>query len=304
MHYYRFKTFTTSYYFPETGRDKKFLYGLYSPYGGKLSKLYWYLFTHYSFVRKLSAVNESQLDFPYSLIKKAEKNNSLMSFNMGSPGPEQKISILGYDDLLQRPFFAKFSQKPAARALSKNEIEVLTELKGTGLVPELLHSEITEDYVFLKTECISGERPGSVKMSAAVLSVVFALNQVSGSRKNVNDELKCGFSHGDFCPWNMLIAKEGIRMVDWEMAGIRTLGYDLFTYIFQPAFLLMPGKRAGAILKENSEWIERYFDHFGIGDWREYLKNFIDEKVRSTQQGKDQKLMRRYEDLKESITND
>ena len=40
MLYYRFKTFTTSYYFPRLSKEQKFMYGLYSAYGGKLSKIY------------------------------------------------------------------------------------------------------------------------------------------------------------------------------------------------------------------------------------------------------------------------
>lgn len=84
------------------------MYGLYSPYGGRLSKIYWWLFQHSSVVRALTSVNEKDLEFPYSKIKASDGNDTLMSFNMGSPGVEQKISILGYDNKLNIPFLLSF----------------------------------------------------------------------------------------------------------------------------------------------------------------------------------------------------
>lgn len=104
MKLYRFKTFTTSYYFPHLDSSLQYMYGLYSPYGGRLSKIYWWLFRYSSFVRSLTSVNEKDLEFPYSKIKASDGNDTLMSFNMGSPGVEQKISILGYDKTLDIPF--------------------------------------------------------------------------------------------------------------------------------------------------------------------------------------------------------
>lgn len=114
MKYYRFKTFTTSYYFPHLDSSLQYMYGLYSPYGGRLSKIYWWLFQHSSVVRSLTSVNEKDLEFPYSKIKASDGNDTLMSFNMGSPGVEQKISILGYDKTLDIPFLPN-SQKSRER---------------------------------------------------------------------------------------------------------------------------------------------------------------------------------------------
>lgn len=108
MKYYRFKTFTTSYYFPHIDAALKYMYGLYSPYGGMLSKIYWTLFRNIRLVRLLSSIDESKLDFPYTKIKAADGGDTLMSFNMGSPGVEQKISILGYDNKLNIPFLLSF----------------------------------------------------------------------------------------------------------------------------------------------------------------------------------------------------
>jgi len=40
------------------------------------------------------------------------------------------------------------------------------------------------------------------------------------------------FSHGDFCPANILSTKDGIRIVDWETAGYRSLLFDFYSYFF------------------------------------------------------------------------
>lgn len=43
------------------------------------------------------------------------------------------------------------------------------------------------------------------------------------------------FSHGDFCPANFLSTKDGIRIVDWETAGDRSLLFDFYSYFFYRA---------------------------------------------------------------------
>ncbi len=48
MTYFRFKTFTTSYYFPTLQTHQQYMYGLYSAYGSKLSKIYWNTFKKYN----------------------------------------------------------------------------------------------------------------------------------------------------------------------------------------------------------------------------------------------------------------
>ena len=40
------------------------------------------------------------------------------------------------------------------------------------------------------------------------------------------------FSHGDFCPANMLMTRHGIRIVDWESAMYRSTLFDFYSYFF------------------------------------------------------------------------
>lgn len=298
MKLYRFKTFTTSYYFPHLDSSLQYMYGLYSPYGGRLSKIYWWLFRHSSFVRSLTSVNEKDLEFPYSKIKVTDGNDTLMSFNMGSPGVEQKISILGYDKTLDIPFFAKFSQKPRAMALTRNEVLVYRLLDGTGLTPRLLKSVDTEDYVYLKAEYINGIRPKSRNISHEILHLCLPLasRHLTEQRTDANG-LKMGLSHGDFCPWNVLVSNDQIRLIDWELAADRTLGYDLFTYICQVAILFEPEKQLLLAIDDNMRYVKEYFSSFGITDYKPYLKAFAMQKWEYEEGKGNTRLSEKYKEL-------
>lgn len=298
MKYYRFKTFTTSYYFPHLDSSLQYMYGLYSPYGGRLSKIYWWLFQHSSVVRSLTSVNEKDLEFPYSKIKASDGNDTLMSFNMGSPGVEQKISILGYDKTLDIPFFAKFSEKPRAKKLTKNEIRIYRMLDGTGLTPKLLQAVDTDDYVYLKAEFIKGSRPKSRKMTDEVLQLCLPLSKYHLTDKNVDENgLKMSLSHGDFCPWNVLVSEGSIRLIDWELAADRTLGYDLFTYICQVAILFEPEKQLLLAIDDNMRFVKEYFYSFGITDYKPYLKAFAMQKWEYEVGKRNTRLSEKYKEL-------
>lgn len=298
MKLYRFKTFTTSYYFPHLDSSLQYMYGLYSPYGGRLSKIYWWLFQHSSVVRSLTSVNEKDLEFPYSKIKASDGNDTLMSFNMGSPGVEQKISIGGYDKTLDIPFFAKFSEKPRAKKLTKNEIRIYRMLDGTGLTPKLLQAVDTDDYVYLKAEFIKGSRPKSRKMTDEVLQLCLPLSKYHLTDKNVDENgLKMSLSHGDFCPWNVLVSEGSIRLIDWELAADRTLGYDLFTYICQVAILFEPEKQLLLAIDDNMRFVKEYFYSFGITDYKPYLKAFAMQKWKYEEGKGNNQLSDKYKEL-------
>lgn len=303
MKFYRFKTFTTSYYFPHLDNDRQYMYGLYSPYGGMASKVYWWLFRHSKLVRSLTAVDEKDVDFPLEEIRHTEGDGSLMAFNMGSPGIEQKISILGYDDKLQMPFFAKFSQKPQARVLTENEIRIYRTLDGTGLTPKLLKSDATKDYVFMKAEYIHGARPKERTLTEDVLQLCLRLADyhLTNAHTDVNG-LRMSLSHGDFCPWNLLVDGGHIRIIDWELADDRPLGYDLFTYICQVSALFNPTKPLFSAINEHIDMAKQYFSHFGIADYRPYLRAFAKQKQTYEESKDGSQLARIYAGLVESTS--
>lgn len=273
------------------------MYGLYSPYGGRLSKIYWSLFTKIKLIRVLTAVKEENLVFPYRLIKTLTGENTLLAFNMGSPGVEQKISMLGWDESNQQPFFAKFSQKTAARSLTKNEINVYRILKETGLTPRLLKSENSGEYDFIMTEYVEGKRPKDRFMNEKVLELAIKLSSFHLDNMGHNGELLTCLSHGDFCPWNILVKNDRWNLIDWEVAAERPLGFDLFTYICQVAALFEPEKPLSQAIAENRSYIDRYFGALSAGDWTKYLVSFVEEKVNYEASKGNDDLLKKYKEL-------
>jgi hypothetical protein len=297
MKLYKFKTFTTSYYFPSLNKDQKYMYGLYSAYGW-ITGTYWWLFRNSNTIKWINRMDEKDLDFPYALIRATDGTDALMSFNMGSPGEEQKISILGYDNQSRQAFFAKFAQKPKAMELCRNEINILKQLSGSGFTPALLAEHVSDEYVYFKTEYVEGKRPEKTALTEEITVLSIRLSQLNLAT-DTGSGLQVSMSHGDFCPWNFLNNNGVLRLIDWEMAAIRPLGYDLFTYIFQPAFLLFPKESVEAVLQKNRIWIDSYFDSFDIKNWTDYLFAFADAKLARETQKDNMKLVRHYQRLKD-----
>lgn len=297
--YYRFSTFTTSYFFPEITDATHFLYGLYSPYGGKLSRWYWHHFKRSHFVRSLTSIRDDKLPFPYRQIRELVGNEAMLSFNMGSPGTEQKISILGYVPETKKKFFAKFAQKPDAMRLSRHEIEVLRLLKDTKLVPQLFDSKIANDYVYLQTECVQGRRPYDTLLNNNVVDLLITLSSFHypDSTNQTTDLCTC-LSHGDFCPWNMLVQTDNsLRMIDWEMADERILGYDLFTWLLNVSGLVTGKIPLYHIIEKNRKSIMRYFNALQIGDYTPYLRTFVEQQLAILERNSKQHLFAMYQDL-------
>lgn len=276
MTLYRFKTFRTSYFFPLMTKDLEYMYGLYPTYGGALSRIYWWLFRRCALLRTLNACDGEKAGFPYSRIVSLEGKGSLMAFNLGTPGPEQKISILGYDLEKKAPFFAKYSEKPAAMVLTKNEVATLQILNGTMLAPELLEVKEQGDGIWMRTAFVQGEHPATKALTEEVVELAVSLSRHHLSEQTADaNGLSLSLSHGDFCPWNMLVDAGRLQLIDWEMAADRPLGYDLFKYVCQCARLFSPDKEYHAAIEENGEMISRYFSAFGIVDWRAYEDDFL-----------------------------
>lgn len=299
MMYYRFSTFTTSYYFPEITEETQFLYGLYSPYGGKLSRYYWRKFRQSPFVRSLTSIKEQQLPFPYTTIRSLVGAEAILSFNMGSPGDAQKISILGYLPSMQHPFFAKFAQKTEAIRMSKHEIDVLKTLRETSLVPELYDNMITGDYVYLQTEYVKGHRPYDTLLNDKVVDLLIKLSAFHYPNANIGAYgLQTCLSHGDFCPWNMLVQSDGsLRMIDWEMADERIVGYDIFTWLLNVAGLVTGDIPLYHIIEKNRKYIMRYFNALHISDYTPYLRSFVEQQLEILKTNNKRQMLQLYQDL-------
>ena len=295
MTLYRFKTRTTSYFFPKLTKKSRFIYSLYGNYGSVVAKLYWWLFLHCSLVRYLNRVESSSVQ-DFELLQSLLGTDSIFGINFGTPSPDQKKSILGYDGAGMH-FFAKLSQKKNAKKLSSNEIFVYQKLADSGLVPKLFDCKNTDDYVFLKTECVEGNHIHGQVAEESVLKILLQLSSCHYASGSNQDDLRTCFSHGDFCPWNMLECDGVLKIIDWEMAGERHLGHDLFTYIFQTSFLLKKEESFETVMQKNRKLIESYYNSVGVENWEPYLKSFAQEKVKEFTRKQDAYLLQRYNEV-------
>ena len=126
------------------------------------------------------------------------------------------------------------------------------------------------------------------------MDLLFDLGKIKLTKKREYVEI---YSHGDFCPWNILVGQNKHILIDWEMADYRPLGYDLFTFIFQTSFLLFSHKSINRIIDSNKNHIDSYFNHFGIKSWESYLNRFAVLKLESEKEKKNQTLTEKYRQL-------
>lgn len=279
MNLYRFRTFRTSYFFPAYSKKNSVLYKLYSPFG-KAATIYWGLFRHFSIIRWINRVDKNSYGFPYDKITCLCPKDCVLSFNMGTPGPEQKISMLGLT-ISGDYFFAKYSERPSARKLSENEIHVLSTLKHTGIVPYLYDYKVDVDYCFFRTSCVDGDNPKDLNVTDEVVDLAIKISKNHLYLPTRNEEgLRTGLSHGDFTPWNLKINSSGYHMIDWEMADERELGYDIFTYIAHVNNIFHPEIPVVKAIDNQHYFIDTYFEAFDIKDWSPYLVAFAKNKIK------------------------
>lgn len=276
MNLYRFKTFRTSYYFPDVCPGNEILYSLYTPFNSILAKMYWWAFRHFSFVRAFTRVMNIDSEFPFSKIRSLCPEGSTLAFNMGTPGPEQKISLIGITTTGEH-FFAKYSTRTAAKQLSMNEMSVLKKLDGKELAPSLLEGQVEDEYCFFRTSCVVGKNPDNIEMCDKIVDLAIQINKHHIG--TVETSLYTGLSHGDFTPWNVLIENGKYKMIDWEMADERELGFDVLNYVAYVAVLLNPTASIVSAIEKSQQHLNRYFKTFGITDYSPYLRAFANRKI-------------------------
>jgi len=173
-------------------------------------------------------------------------------------------------------------------------------------VPKL-ESYVFEDkrFTLIKTSVLTGQKMKNPFLNEQLLNTLFTLStlDVKSNRMYTTNLVSC-FAHGDFCPWNMFYDQEKINIFDWEMAGQYPVGYDLFTYIFQFEFLVNRKKRFEKLLKDNSDFIYRYFNQFKIDDWKIYLLEFINIKYSIESEKKNALLIKPFLELKKYVIKD
>ena len=170
-------------------------------------------------------------------------------------------------------------------------------LGDTGLTPRLISSKNSDDYDFIMTEYVEGKRPEDRFMNEKVLELAIKLSDFHLSDVEYGNDLRTCLSHGDFCPWNILVNGDHWNLIDWEVAAERPLGFDLFTYICQVAALFDPEKPLSQAIAENRSYIDRYFGALSAGDWTKYLVSFVEEKVNYEASKGNDDLLKKYKEL-------
>jgi len=281
MTYYYIHPFRPQYFFPKGFKEHAVFTNFFKPFSF-LGNLSWWLFNNSAGYRLLFKKENIEAFIPEDNIRKVCGKTALMAFNIGTVGPEQKITALGYER--NTYFFIKYAKTPLSISNVKNEYAVLNAVKSLNFVPSVESFHEVQNNVLLKTNVLHGHKLGALKANDSILERTIQISKIKYSfNHNTKNNLKSVFAHGDFCPWNMMLSDGEILVFDWEMGGNYPLGYDLFTYIFQTSFLLEPDIAVTEILSENNQIISSYFIYFKIFDWYPYLLAFAEIKIKLEQ---------------------
>ncbi|SNR36967.1 phosphotransferase [Lutibacter flavus] len=277
MKYFYIHPFKPQYFFPKGFKKHEVFISFFKPYS-RIGEISWGLFRTFWLYRVLFGKRNIEAFIPEKAIRKIIGLEPLMAFNTGTLGADQKITGLGKDK--NDYFFIKYAQTPIAIKNVVNEHHILSQISTLKFVPKIQYFYQDEKQVLLKTDVLNGTKLGNVLLDEIILKLLFKLSELSITSKNKSESsIKTVFSHGDFCPWNMMEQKGQVLLFDWEMGGYYPLGYDLFTFLFQSKFLLEPEKPIQSILLENKDIIDNYFTHFNISEWNSYLFVFSKVKV-------------------------
>jgi tRNA A-37 threonylcarbamoyl transferase component Bud32 len=266
----------------------------YTPYSLK-SKLFWRLYKKYRIIRNRFTINEKDIPLPITIIKRLINIKEAHYFyNLGSKGKEQKATIVAVGKKQEK--FLKYAQSSITKELVKNETKILLQLGNHKMVsPKVLDYGSDSSKAYLITEVIRGRKVTEIELSEKILNLILKITNSFPLRSN---GYITAFSHGDFCPWNMLAIKnKELVLIDWEMAGYKPLGYDLFTFICQTNFLLHSQISPQKIIKEQQNFIEYYFEKFEIKNWDLYLMLFVEIKISEESKKKNTKMLSKYKNL-------
>jgi len=290
MDYYYFNK---QYYFPKCYKKYSLFSSFYQPYTF-FGLLAWNLFNNFKFIRSFFIEKSIHQKLPMDNLYKYIKSDSILSFNRGSLGPERKITILGTDINSNDQFFIKYADSDLAITNVCNEANILKKIDNLNFVPILKQFVKNDNYCLLETNILKGSRLISDKLNIKIFNILIKINNQSIKvEKKYTGDLKTCFSHGDFCPWNINIDNDDLKVFDWEMAGYYPLGYDLFTFIFQTSFLINR-TNVKQLLINNKIFIEKYFDNYNIKNWKKYLVEYIKIKTKDSINKNAEKLIKKY----------
>jgi thymidylate kinase len=189
---------------------------------------------------------------------------------LGSPGVLRKLSAVVLDGAGRPLLFAKVASTAAAADVLRHEADVLRFARDVApgvAVPDVVAVDTDERGTLLLLTPVSGSRFGNraplTERHVHLVSELHARRRardgaehrdaLTGRLNRAPDTVQAGFlrdavqstrelwpavrsahfSHGDLTPWNCLDGRDALGVVDWEMAGYRTPGWDVFHYLMQ-----------------------------------------------------------------------
>lgn len=292
MRYSYLHPFAPQYFFQQECKKYSIFKSFYQPYTipGAVT---WWLLKNFKVYRFVFSKSDIEKYVPENHIRKILGADSIIAFNAGSPGPEQKITVIAIQN--GNPVFLKYARTETAINLVENEYLVLLSLKDSNLSPGVIDHIAGDGFSCLKTEMLNGVRLSEKYLSSSLFKIIENISSFNVTCSySKPTKLKKSFAHGDFCPWNLMNVDGTIKVFDWEMAGVYPLGYDLFTFIFQTSFLLYPGIRIEEIIRRNHIYITSFFD---CVDWKPYLAEFATIKLDVESRKNNKRLVPHYKRL-------
>ena len=272
---------------------------MYTPYSLK-AKIVWKVLLIFPQIKRFLRIKENSIPlYIRDFIEQKNSKNTTFQINLGTQGPDQKTTILIEDG--GNSSFYKIGTTQKSHELIKNEYNTLNMLQGRLNSPLALSFIVDKEIFFLETELFVGEKLKSLSLSDRIFNQILKISNLQPP--SVIDEITYTFSHGDFCPWNILVHKNSeLQTIDWEMSAEYPLAFDLFTFIFQTSFLLKQHLINQEIINLNKKWIKIYFDYFKEDNIKKYLKKFTEIKIDlETKKDEDSFLLQRYTILKNEI---
>jgi len=275
--YYYYPPKNPQFFFPYCINSFPILFDIYFPYSIK-SKIIWYFFKNFHIFRNFFLINENKIPFNLNIIKNLiEDNNYFYIINLGTYGIEQKTTITVYKFNGEGVFFIKYGNTEIGKKLVENEKDILEKKDINCITPKLINF-IKNDHSILITNFINGKKISDIILNKKLIEIIIKINNLKIYNVSFKKKIIYSFSHGDFCPWNILIKEKKYILIDWEMAGGYPLGYDIFNYIFQTNFLLN-NYSIKYIINSQHYFIEYYFKFYNIKSWRIYLNEFTKIKL-------------------------
>lgn len=253
---------------------------VYHPFSlsGKLIWNLWaYVLKYVIRVKKTDFIDHHRLD----LFKDRDREMIIIK---GEKGDDPNYTAIDVDEQLNPIKITKIAFQGIGRSYTENEIDTLKLIQTQPFAPNLLSFSKEDQYAYFTTDAVSGNNPNTNALNEEIIEFLCSLRSILSTHKQKYEirNLEHGFSHGDFCPWNIKFVPS-IYVYDWEMSGIYPLGYDLFMYLFQFEILVNGSQKSSQeILKDESEWISKYFTYFEVADYNPYFIAFLKLRIQLT----------------------